>query len=131
EGTSIFAAWDGEDNPVPTTIELGIDGFLYIGFLTGFPFPEGGSRIELWSTDGELVDTYTGLTTVVDILVDDMGVIYATEYGVFGDQGFGLGRVVMVTDEGITPVAENLPAPWGLAKDADSLYISVNSAGGV
>lgn len=132
EGTTIFAAWDNEDNPVPTAVELGIDGFLYIGFLTGFPFPEGGSRIEIWSVEGELVDTIEGLTTVVDILVDDMGTIYATEFGVFGDQGFGPGRVVMVTEDGLTPVVENLPAPWGLALDGEgSLLVSVNSAGGV
>ena len=47
DGVSVLTAWDfSTDNPVPTSVEFGPDGDLYVGFLTGFPFPEGASRIE-------------------------------------------------------------------------------------
>ena len=127
----VVVAWDHEtDNPVPTSVEIGPDGDVYVGFLTGFPFPEGGARIERWS-GGELVQTYEGLTAVTGLLVTDDGTIYASEFGVF-DQGFGPGRVVMVGDDGtITPVLEGLTSPYGLAQGPDgTLYVSTNTTGG-
>ena len=120
------------DIPNPTSVAIGRDGALYVSFLTGFPFPEGGSRIEAWSPEGELLATYEGLTGVVGLLVTDDGTIYATQHGVFGDEGWAAdsGSVVMVTaDSGITPIAEGLNVPFGLAQDADgNLAVAVNSA---
>ncbi len=127
----VVVAWDhATDNPVPTSVEIGPDGDVYVGFLTGFPFPEAGSRIERWS-GGELVQTYEGLTAITGLLVTDDGTIYATEFGVF-NQGFGPGRVVMVGEDGtITPVLEGLTAPYGLAQGSDgTLYVSTNTTGG-
>lgn len=128
-GLSVAAVWDFEnDNPVPTAVDIGPDGDIYVGFLTGFPFPEAGSRIERWS-GGELVQTYEGLTAVTGLLVADDGTIYATEFGVF-DQGFGPGRVVMVSEDGITPVLEDLAAPFGLAQGPDgTVAVAVGSTG--
>lgn len=128
-----FATWDIDDNPVPTSIDFGPDGDVYIGFLSGFPFPTEGSRIERWSREGELVETYEGLTLVTDVLVDDEGTIYAVEHAAgFGDRGFipDSGRVVTVSPEsGVTPIMEGLRAPYGLAQAPDgSLVVSVASA---
>jgi hypothetical protein len=131
DGLTVFGSWPIDDNPVPTSVEVGPDGNIYVGFLTGFPFPEGGSRIEVWTPEGELVETYEGLTGVTGLLVTDDGTIYATQHGVFGDEGWApdSGSVVMVSDEGVTPVAEGLNVPFGLAQDADgNLAVSINSA---
>lgn len=128
-GLSVAAVWSFEDdNPVPTAIDVGPDGDIYVGFLTGFPFPTEGSRIERWS-DGELVQTYEGLTAVTGLLVTDDGTIYASEFGVF-DQGWGPGRVVMVTEDGVTPVMEDLMQPFGLAQAPDgTIAVAVGSTG--
>ncbi len=126
-GLSVAAAWSfADDNPVPTAVTVGPDGDIYVGFLTGFPFPQGGARIERWS-GGELVQTYTGLTAVTSVLVDAMGTIYAVETSLQGP-----GRVVMVGADGaITPIAEGLSAPYGLAQAPDGrLLVSVGAFGG-
>lgn len=130
-GVQIAASWPvGDLSPVPTTVDIGPDGDLYVGFLSGFPFPTGGATIERWS-GGELVQTYTGLTAVTDVLVTDDGTIYAVEYGVFGDQGWGPGRVVTVTENGPETVLGDLVLPYALAQDGDgNLYVTVNSSGG-
>lgn len=130
DGVQIAAVWPFEgDNPVPTAIDFGPEGDLYVGFLTGFPFPQGGSRIERWS-GGELVETYEGLTAVTGLLVTDDGSIYASEFGVF-DQGWQPGRVVQVTADGITPLLEDLNQPYGLAQAPDgTIVVAVNSIGG-
>lgn len=131
-GLSVAAAWDFEtDNPVPTSVDLGPDGDLYVGFLTGFPFPEEGARIERWS-DGELAETYTGLTGVTNVLVTDDGTIYAVERGVFDmASGWSNGRVVQVSMDGITPVLEGLNLPYGLVQAPDGDFIvSTGTSGG-
>lgn len=131
-GAQVAAAWPFEaDNPVPTAVEVDAEGNLYVGFLTGFPFPEGGARIEKWS-GGALVETFSGLTAVTGLLVSADGTIYAVEHGVFAQgQGFGPGRVVTVSSDGIAPVLEGLPFPYGIAQNADGeIVVSINSVGG-
>jgi len=73
------------------------------------------------------VQTYTGLTAVTSVLVDAMGTIYAVETSLQGP-----GRVVMVGADGaITPIAEGLSAPYGLAQAPDGrLLVSVGAFGG-
>lgn len=131
-GVQIAAVWPTDsDNPVPTSVAVDAAGDLYVGFLTGFPWPAGGARIERWS-GGELAETFGGLTTVTDIAVAEDGTIYAVEHGVGqgADGAYGEGRVVMVSAEGVTPVMGGLMMPYGLALKADgTLVVSVNSAG--
>jgi len=132
DGVQVPVVWDFEgDNPVPTAVALGPDGDIYVGFLTGFPFPTEGSRIERWS-GGELVETYAGLTAVTDVLVTEDGTIYAVEFGTFNQETFSweAGRVVTVSADGVTPVMEGLMAPYGLAQAPDgTIYVSTNSLG--
>lgn len=123
-----FAAWS--DNPVPTSIAFDIEGNAYVGFLTGFPFPEGGARIEKWSAAGERVETYTGLTAVVDLVWHE-GEIYAVQFATFGDQGWipETGSVVRVTADGPEVLMGGLNLPYGLALTPDAgLAVVVNSA---
>jgi hypothetical protein len=108
DGLQLVQVWT--DNPVPTAIEVAENGDLYIGFL-GAGLAPGAGKIEHWS-GGELVETFSNLNAVSDILLD-------------GDQGPGPGSVVMVTAGGASPVAEGLPAPFGIAKGTDgALYVT-------
>lgn len=119
-GLQLVHAWS--DNPVPTSIEIAENGDLYIGFL-GAGMAPGAGKIEHWS-GGELVETFSGLNTVTDILLDG-DTLYAVQLTVFTDQGPGPGSVVIVTAEGVTPVAEGLIAPFGIAQGTDgALYVT-------
>jgi hypothetical protein len=130
-GLQVAAVWPvGDMSPVPTTVDIDANGDVYVGFLTGFPFPEGGAWIERWS-GGELVETIRGLTMITDVMIAADGTLYAVEFGVLGDAGFGPGRVVRVTANGPEVVLDDLIAPYALAQDADgNLYVSIYSSGG-
>jgi glucose/arabinose dehydrogenase len=119
-GLQVVATWP--DNPVPDAIEIAENGDIYIGFL-GAGLAPGAGKIEHWS-GGALVHTYGGLNAVSDILLDG-DKLYAVELVIFGEQGPGPGRVVEVTADGVTPVAEGLLAPFGIAKGPDgALYVT-------
>lgn len=131
-GVQVARAWpfDG-DNPVPTSVEVGANGDIYVGFLTGFPWPQGGARIEHWSGD-ELVETFSGLTMVTGLLLAQDGALYAVEFTTLFDpaSGYAPGRVVRVDANGITPVLENLTSPFGIAQAPDgTIVVSVASTG--
>jgi hypothetical protein len=127
-----FHLWDIDDNPVPTGVDFGPDGDVYVSFLSPFPFQAQAARIERYSRDGALKQTYSGLSFVTDVLVTDDGTIYAVEFATgFGDTGFtpDSGRVVTVSESGITPVLEGLRLPYGLAQAPDgSMVVSINAA---
>lgn len=136
-GMALFAVWPPDEtgetpSAVPTAVDLGPDGDVYIGFLSGFPFLTGAARIERWSADGELKETYEGLTLVTDVEVTDDGSIYAVEMaGGFTDDGYipDSGRIVSVSADGIEAVAEGLSFPYGLAQTPDGGWVvTVNSA---
>lgn len=119
-GLQVVAVWP--DNPVPTSIAIAENGDLYIGFL-GAGLAPGAGKIEHWS-NGELAHTYSGLNTITDILLDG-DTLYAVEMVLFTEQGPGPGRVITVDENGATPVAEGLPAPFGIAQGPDgALYVS-------
>lgn len=124
DGLGVFAAWD--TNPVPTSVAIAPDG-VYVGFLTGFPFPAGGSTVEKYDADGTLVESYEGFTTVVDLLFAN-DTLYAVEFAQFGEQGWTpeTGRVVDVFSG--TVYYEGLNLPYGLIMTDESLMIAVNTA---
>jgi hypothetical protein len=130
EEPALLRVW--EDLPVPSAVAIGPEGDVYVGFLSAFPFTTGSARIERWSAAGELIETYTGLTGVTDIHVDDSGTLYAVEFASgFDDMGWipDSGRVVRVDTESITPLLEGLNFPYGLAQAPDgTLVVSINSA---
>jgi hypothetical protein len=134
-GAELFAAWplgDNELSAVPTAVAVGPDGDIYVGFLSGFPYPPGAARVERYSVDGELKETYEGLTLVTDVLVAEDGTVYALEMASgFGDTGFipNSGRIVTVSADGIEPVVEGLNIPYGMTQDAEgNWFVTVNSA---
>jgi len=120
DGLQTVQAWP--DNPVPTSIEIADNGDFYIGFL-GAGIAPGAGKIEHWS-NGELVETFANLNAVSDILLDG-DTLYAVQLVQFTQEGPGPGSVVTVSADGVTPVAEGLPAPFGIAKGPDgALYVS-------
>jgi sugar lactone lactonase YvrE len=126
----IFASWTMDDNPVPTGIALAPDGSLYVSFLSGWPHDEGSARIEQWSPDGTLLNTFSGLTALTDVLVAPDGSVYAVSIGTNGDAGFSNGKVLRVSADGAAVLMEGLNMPWGLALAPDgTLVVSVNSVG--
>lgn len=129
-GLELFHAW--EDLPVPTSVDLAPDGSIYVGFLSPFPFAQGSARVEHWSAAGELIETFDGLTGVTDVQVADDGTVYAVQLASeFGDLGWvgESGSVVTVSADGITPVAEGLNYPYGMAISPDgTMVVTVNSA---
>jgi sugar lactone lactonase YvrE len=137
DGLNVFVAWPGGDEnaqAVPTSVAIGADGSIYVGFLSGFPFAAGSARIEQYSADGELLQTFEGLTLVTDVLVSDMGDLYAVEMASgFGDTGYipESGRIIRVTADGVEAVAEGLNFPYGFTMDADGNFlVTVDSAFG-
>jgi len=120
DGLQLVTAWT--ENPVPTAIEIADNGDLYIGFL-GEGMADGSAFIERWS-DGELVETFSGLTAVTDILLAG-DTLYAVEFVNYVDDVAGTGRVVQVSADGVTPIAENLVAPFAIAQDSEgALYVT-------
>lgn len=119
---AVFATWT--DNPVPTSVEVDTNGDIWIGFLSGFPHLEGSARVEHYSPDGTLVETFEGFTAVVDLALGEDG-LYAVQYGIYGDAGFAAssGSVVTVTADGPTPVLEEINYPFGLTLSPDGVWM--------
>src|SRR5206468_11283948 len=121
----------------------GPDGALYIGFLTGGPFPEGAStiyRLEDTNGDGDAMDAgemsvyAEGLTTVTAIAFDHDGNLLATEFRGFltdpNGQFAANGDVVMWHGDHWHTLADGLVTPTGLAVGPDgTVYVSMEFAG--
>ena len=116
---------------MPTAVDVGPNGHIYVSFLSAFPYDPGTARIEEWSADGTLVTSYDDLTAVTDVAVGDDGTIYAVQMADgYGDLGFNpnTGSVIKVTADGKTPVAEGLNYPYRMAIAANGgIAVTVNS----
>lgn len=118
---------------VPTAVAIGADGAVYVGVLTGFPFPVGGAsvyRIE----PGALPMVYaSGFSTIIDLAFGPDGALYVLELTTNGllaaefDEDLrgarhrvedGVTTVVMGADDGLV-------APGGIAFGPDGdLYVT-------
>lgn len=119
---------------VPTDVAIGPDGAYYVSQLTGFPFPDGGSTIWRVSRDGEVSAYATGLTLVTSLAWKGR-----TLYAVQLDDtnyldGVHLGSLRRITPGGSehAAVVDGLSAPYGVAVQGRSAYVTVDSisAGG-
>jgi len=124
---------------VPTAVTRGPDGALYVGELTGFPFPMGGAKV--WRLErGEQPQVYAeGFTNIVDIAFDRRGRLHVLEMfenGILAPPPQGelpLGRLVRVLRDGSqTEIADGaLHVPGSLAFGSDgSIYVSNKSTAG-
>ncbi|MBD1925196.1 ScyD/ScyE family protein [Trichocoleus sp. FACHB-90] len=66
--------------PVPTGVAVGPDGALYVSDFSGFPYPEGGSRIYRIGDDGTPTLFADGFTQLADLEFDLNGNLLALQY---------------------------------------------------
>ena len=71
-------------NPVPTDVEVGPDGYLYVSTLPGFPELPGYARVfKVHRWRRRVLDGGHGLTGATDLAVADDGTIYVSELFAF------------------------------------------------
>jgi hypothetical protein len=114
---------------VPTCIDRGPDGALYVGQLTGGGNGPGAAaiwRVEPW--DGDVTKWATGLTAVTGCGFDGDGDFYAVEFSTLGFESFApeTGALVRVPPHSTSPVTvvPKLSFPGGFAAKGDSVYLS-------
>jgi hypothetical protein len=113
---------------VPTTVAEGPDGALYVGQLTGFPFPPGGAAIFRVVPGGQPQPFATGFTNIIDIAFAPDGALYVLQISANGLlSGNPVGELVRVASDGtrstIAPGALISPGGLAIARDG-SLYVS-------
>jgi len=118
---------------VPTTVVDGKDGWLYVGELTGFPFPVGGANVYRVAPDGGLVQTYaSGFTNIIALAFDAWHRLYVLEVG--NGPSFGSpplkspGRLLRMNPDGSrTVIHDQLFYPGGLViGDDGAAYVTNN-----
>lgn len=125
----------GPDVPmqsVPTSVVEGPDGSLYVGELTGFPFPVGGARVYRVPAAGGLPTVVAGdFTNIIDVAVGADGAAYVLEHDVDGLLGPGtVGRLTRIGFFGArTELAPGaLETPGGMVIGPDNaVYVTTHS----
>lgn len=116
--------------PVPTAAAKGPDGKWYISQLTGFPFEQGAASIWRVGRNGQLTLYATGLTNVTDLAWKGrtLYAVQISDVGLLNEAGLPSGSLVKVSRTGAhTTVADNLPAPYGVAIRKGSAYVTTCS----
>jgi hypothetical protein len=114
---------------VPTCVNRGPDGALYIGELTGGGNVPGASTVWRWTAGSGLHEWATGLTAVTGCGFGADGQFYAVEFSTLGldNAAPGTGALVRVPPGSTSPttIVSELNFPGGFAGGADgSLYFS-------
>jgi hypothetical protein len=119
---------------VPDTIAQGNDGALYVGELTGFPFPVGAAHVYRMVPGHRPTVYASGFTNIIDLQFDRLGNMYVLEIAknsLLSDST--VGALIKVDRYGHrTEIATGqLNTPGGMAIALDgSIYVSVNSISG-
>jgi hypothetical protein len=113
---------------VPTSMAIGPDGALYIGQLTGVPFPVGAARIYRLTPGGTPQVYAGGFTNVIDIAFARDGSLLVLEMAknslASGDPS---GALIRLAPDGSrqTLISDGLVSPASVALGRDgSIYIS-------
>jgi hypothetical protein len=120
---------------VPTTVVEGPDGSLFVGELTGAPFPVGAAQVYYVPANGGTpVVVAGGFTNIIDIAFDAVrGVGYVLEHDADGIiPTFGPssnGRLIRINGDGTqTVISAALVKPGGVAVGPDgALYVTNRS----
>ena len=127
-GVEVFFPNPASADAVPTCIDRGPDGALYIGELTGEGNPPGSAVVWRYTRDGGLTEWASGLTTVTGCGFGADGHFYAVEFSTDGLDGPpGTGALVEVPAHSTSPnvVADGFSFPGGFAAGPDgSVYFS-------
>lgn len=117
---------------VPTAVVEGPDGSLYVGQLTGFPFPVGEANVYRVPANGGTPQVVaTGFTMIIDVAIGPDGAAYVLEYDTNGLAPGTPGRLTKIGPFGQRTelAAGRLNAPGALAiGDDNAVYVSVNSS---
>ncbi|GAA1982167.1 ScyD/ScyE family protein [Isoptericola halotolerans] len=107
--------------PVPTDVEVGPHGLLYVSLLPGGPEDESlgarGSVVVVSPWTGRVRTVADGLLSPTGIAVDRTGTVYVAQ--LFG------GEIAKVHRKGTTPIV-SVPLPGDVALDGRSLLATVN-----
>ncbi len=152
----VFENFEHEDHNapievVPTGIARGADGAVYVGVLTGFPYPDEAAtvwRVEDMNADGDAMDEgevepyVTGLTAITDIIFGPDGTLYIAEFstdtrkvfegGNFAENAISIpGRILSWDGSELEVIADKAVSPTGLLATESTLYVSEEYAGRV
>jgi hypothetical protein len=118
---------------VPTSVAATPDGTLYVGELTGVPFPAGAAAVyRLPATGGTPVEVATGFSMIIDLAAAPDGSVYVLEHDIDGLLAPGSdGRLTHVRPDGTRTViaSAGLTRPGGVAIGPDgALFVTRNSS---
>jgi hypothetical protein len=118
---------------VPTSVTATPDGTLYVGELTGVPFPAGAAAVyRLPATGGTPVEIATGFSMIIDLAAAPDGSVYVLEHDIDGLLAPGSdGRLTHVRPDGTRTViaSAGLTRPGGVAIGPDgALFVTRNSS---
>ncbi|MBD2252627.1 ScyD/ScyE family protein [Nostoc parmelioides] len=123
---------------VPTGGTVGPDGALYVGEYTGFPYPEGKSRIFRIDEDGSPEVFLDGFTHITDLTFDENGNLLVLQFSdtsqLEGDLRFLPGSLIQVNPNGdrttLVAAGEGLESADGITIGPDGkIYISRRGVG--
>lgn len=125
---------------VPTGLEFGPDGALYVAYLSGFPFGRGNAgvvRLVDLNGDSDALDTgektevVTGLTMAIDVTFDRGGTMYTAEHSLeFMKRGPG--RLCMIEDgRCAVTLTDHAAGPTSIAVAGGYLYYAQELQGRV
>ena len=112
---------------VPTSVARGPDGALYVGQLTGFPFPPGQARVYRVVPGYPPTVFADGFTNIIDVGFDPKGRLHVLEISHNGLlSGDPTGALIRVDHDGARTViaSAGLIMPGGLAIRGHSAYVS-------
>lgn len=117
---------------VPTTVTMGPDGALYVGQLTGFPFPPGAANVyRVDPITGVQTVEAGGFTNIIDLAFGpdgDLFVLQITSNGLAAAAGPGPGKLIRIdSDTGAQTTLLDSPLffPGGLLVMPDeTIYVS-------
>jgi hypothetical protein len=112
---------------VPTTVTRGPDGALYVGQLTGFPFPVGGANVYRVEPGEQPAVVASGFTNIIDIAFGPDHSLYVLEIAHNGLlSGDTTGALIRLAKDGSRTViaSEGLTMPTGLAIRDGKAYVS-------
>ena len=117
---------------VPTRLAVGPDGALYVGELTGVPYPPGAANIyRIDPATGTPAVVFDGFTNVIDLAFGTDGDLYVLQIstnGLASAQGPGPGKLIHIdsgTGVRTTLLSDPLFFPSGLLLTPDGrIYVS-------
>jgi hypothetical protein len=113
---------------VPTEVERGPDGALYVSLLTGVPFTAGAALIYRVVPGEPLQIFASGFKTITDFTFGPDGSLYVIEYASAPTFFGGPGKLIRVAPDGTrTTITSSLNHPTGVLVGNDgAIYVSNN-----